>query len=98
MKVISICVFTGTVSVSTPLSTQIRFVFLIIWTFKKLSHYNEFKSIWVDNGVDTETVPVNTQYTSTYHNKEAFHWGAKVGKISLKNPGFYWIIKISVDQ
>ena len=33
--------------------------------------------IWVDNGVDAETVPVNTL---SFLIKDAFYWGVKFGK------------------
>ena len=67
-------VFTGTVSASTPLSTQIRFVFVIIWKFKTFNWY----LIWVDNGVDAETVPVNTSFLII--NKDTFLLRCKLGK------------------
>ena len=94
--------FTGTVSASTPLSTQIRFVFDIIWKFNRNSFgvnaiinsnkicicYNmkvlnfhiisNTNLIWVDNGVDAETVPVNSSLLII--NKDAFLLRCKLGK------------------
>ena len=66
-------VFTGTISASTPLSTQIRFVFVITYNMKTLKFHiiTNTNLISVDNGVDAETVPVNTSSFITI--KDAFY-------------------------
>ena len=69
-------VFTGTVSASTPLSLNFKFI-----TNKNLN--------LVDNGDDAETVPVNTSFLII--NKDAFLWRCKLGKtiISIRTVYHY---------
>ena len=62
--------FTGKVSASTPLSTQRRFAFVTILKFKNFNIVTNANLLRVDNGVDAETVPVNTL---SFTIKDAFH-------------------------
>ena len=50
--------------------------------------------IWVDNGVDTETVPVNKSSFITI--KDTFYWGVKLGKTIISFRTVYYNMHIQI--